>query len=109
MSAVALRGSRPPQRGRALGPRGAGAALVVQGLWATSAGGPLTVQEAVTAQLDRSGTVVRPFKRLRRTRNDANGPLDTPELTGEDTTEDLPKARDIVIAMHQLIPHLQSW
>lgn len=86
------------------------AALAVQGLRATSAGGHLAVQEAVTAQLGRSGTVVRPFGRLRRTRNDADYPrLDTPELTGEDTTEDLPKARDIVTAMHQLIPHLQPW
>ena len=48
---------------------------------------------------------MRPFGRLRRTRNDADYPrLDTPELTGEDITEDLPKARDIVTAMHRLIP-----
>ncbi|MEO6997383.1 MAG: hypothetical protein ABI112_04810, partial [Terracoccus sp.] len=55
------------------------AALAVQGLRATSAGWHLAVQEAVAAALGRSGTVVRPFGRPRRTRNDADYPrLDTP-------------------------------
>lgn len=86
------------------------AALAVQGLRATSKGGHIAVQEAVTAQLGRSGAVVRPFGRLRRTRNDADYPrLDTPELSAEDIAEDLPKARDIVAAMQRLLPHLQPW
>ncbi|MBM6401429.1 hypothetical protein [Phycicoccus sonneratiae] len=86
------------------------AALAVQGLRATSKGGHIAVQEAVTAQLGRSGAVVRPFGRLRRTRNDADYPrLDTPELGAEDIAEDLPKAKDIVAAMQRLLPHLQPW
>ena len=64
----------------------------------------------MAAQLGRSGAVVRPFRRLRRTRNDADYPrLDTPELSGQDIAEDLPKARNIVTAMGQLFPHLQPW
>ncbi|MGL5816932.1 MAG: hypothetical protein ACRCYR_05180 [Phycicoccus sp.] len=86
------------------------AVLAAQGLRATSQGGHIAVQQAVTAQLGRSGGVVRPFGRLRRTRNDADYPrLDTPELTQEDIADDLPKARDIVAAMHRLVPHLRSW
>ena len=86
------------------------AALAVQGLRATSQGGHVAVQDAVAAQLGRSGAVVRPFGRLRRTRNDADYPrLDTPELSGQDIAEDLPKARNIVTAMGQLFPHLQPW
>ena len=84
------------------------AALAVQGLRATSKGGQIAVQEAVTAQLGRSGAVVRPFGRLRRTRNDADYPrLDTPELSAEDIAEDLPKAKEIVAAMQRLLPHIQ--
>jgi hypothetical protein len=57
-------------------------------LRATNKGGHIAVQEAVTAQLGRSGAVVRPFGRLRRTRNDADYPqLDTPELASEDIAE----------------------
>lgn len=86
------------------------AALAVQGLRATSKGGHIAVQEAVTAQLGRSGAVVRPFGRLRRTRNDADYPrLDTPELSAEDIAEDLPKAKEIVAAMQRLLPHLPPW
>lgn len=86
------------------------AALAVQGLRATSRGGHLAVQEAVTAQLGRSGAVVRPFGRLRRTRNDADYPrLDSPQLTAEAVAEDLPKARAIVTAMGGLVPHLEPW
>jgi hypothetical protein len=86
------------------------ATLAVQGLRATSKGGHIAVQEAVTAQLGRSGAVVRPFGRLRRTRNDADYPrLDTPELSAEDIAEDLPKAKEIVAAMQTLRPHLSPW
>ncbi|NHA70078.1 hypothetical protein [Phycicoccus flavus] len=84
--------------------------LAVQGLRATSQGGHVAVQDAVAAQLGRSGTVVRRFGRMRRTRNDADYPrLDSPELSGEDIAEDLPKASAIVAAMEQLLPHLQPW
>jgi len=86
------------------------AALAAQGLRATSKGGHVAVQGAVTCQLGRSGAVMRPFGRLRRTRNDADYPrFDTPELTGDDVMDDLTKARDIVNAMQRLIPHLGAW
>ena len=86
------------------------ATLAAQGLRATSKGGHIAVQEAVTAQLGRSGAVVRPFGRLRRTRNDADYPrLDTPELSVDDIAEDLPKAKEIVAAMQRLLPHLSHW
>lgn len=86
------------------------AALAVQGLRSTSKGGHMAVQEAVTHQLGATGSVVRPFGRLRRTRNDADCPrLDSPELTTDDIDEDLPKARQIVDAMGALLPHLAPW
>ncbi|MDO5627403.1 MAG: hypothetical protein Q4G43_03680 [Mobilicoccus sp.] len=86
------------------------AALAVQGLRATSAGGHVAVQEAVTAQLGRQGQVVKPFGRLRRTRNEADYPrLDTPQLTPADVAEDLTKAAAIVRAMGALLPHLPAW
>lgn len=86
------------------------AALAVQGLRATSKGGHVAVQEAITHQLGRSGSVVKPFGRLRRTRNDADYPrLDTPLLTSADAKEDIPKAGAIVEAMRKLIPHLHPW
>ena len=86
------------------------AALAVQGLRSTSKGGHMAVQEAVTHQLGATGSVVRPFGRLRRTRNDADCPrLDSPELTTDDIDEDLPKARQIVAAMGALLPHLAPW
>ncbi len=86
------------------------AALAVQGLRATSRGGHIAVQEAMTHQLGRSGDAIRPFGRLRRTRNDADYPrLDSPQLGEADVVEDLPKARRIVEAMETLIPHLGAW
>lgn len=86
------------------------AALAVQGLRSTSKGGHMAVQEAVTHQLGATGSVVRPFGWLRRTRNDADYPrLDSPELTPDDIDEDLPKARQIVDAMGALLPHLAPW
>jgi len=86
------------------------AVLARQGLRATSQGGHLAVQEAITHQLGRSGQVVRPFGRLRRTRNEADYPrLDTPNIKPEDVEDDLVKARAIVGAMESLLPHLDSW
>ena len=86
------------------------AALATQGLRATSKGGHLAVQDAITHQLGATGSIVRPFGRLRRTRNDADYPrLDSPELTVDDVHEDLPKARQIVEAMAAFLPHLAPW
>lgn len=63
--------------------KSAASLLAVQGLRATSRGGHLAVQEAVTAQFGQSVSVFRPFGRIRRARNsfeypdsDAGGPVD---------------------------------
>lgn len=86
------------------------AVLARQGLRATSRGGHVAVEDAVTAQLGSQTGIVRPFGRLRRTRNDADYPrLDTPDITTEDILEDLPKAKAIVEAMEKLLPHLDAW
>ncbi len=86
------------------------AALAVQGLRATSQGGHRAVQDAITYQLGRAGSVVRPFGRLRRTRNDADYPkIDTPSLTTEDATDDLEVAAAILSAMKSLVPRLGPW
>lgn len=86
------------------------AALAAQGLRATSRGGHIAVQEALTLQLGRSGSAVRPFGRLRRTRHDADYPrMDSPRLGPDDVAEDLPKARRIVAAMEAFIPHVGPW
>ena len=86
------------------------AALARQGLRSTSKGGHLAVQEAITAQLGRAGRDIRPFGRMRRTRNDADYPrLDSPPLTTADVLDDLTKATAIVEAMGRLLPHLDAW
>lgn len=86
------------------------AALAVQGLRATSQGGHLAVQDAVTYQLGRAGSVIKPFGRLRRIRNDADYPkIDTPSLTAEDATDDVEVAAAILAAMHSLVPRLGPW
>jgi len=86
------------------------AALAVQGVAFHLQGRHIAIQEAVTAQLGRSGAVVRPFGRFGRRRNDADYPrLDTPQLSAEDIADDLPKAKEIVAAMQLPLPHLQPW
>ncbi len=86
------------------------AALAVQGLRVTSQGGHVAVQEAVTFQLGRSGAVVKPFGRLRRTRNEADYPrLGAPAIDPQDIDDDLSKAEAIVGAMESLVSHLDAW
>jgi hypothetical protein len=74
------------------------AVLESQGLRATSRGGHIAVRDAASAQLDPPfGTVLRPFDRLRRRRNQAEYP--SAEHTGievEDVERDLPKVEQIV-------------
>lgn len=86
------------------------AALAVQGFRATSQGGHLAVQDSIIYQLGRAGAVVRPFGRLRRTRNDADYPkIDTPGVTAEDARDDVEVAAAIVSAMTSLLPRLGPW
>jgi hypothetical protein len=74
------------------------AILENQGLRATSRGGHIAVLEAVSAQLDPPmGKVLRPFDRLRRQRNNVEYPRkDTPRLTADDVTRDIPKIEDML-------------
>jgi|SRR5947209_8754633 len=74
------------------------AVLENQGLRATSRGGHIAVLDAVSAQLDPPlGTILRPFDRLRRRRNQAEYPAaDRPSFRSDEVDRDLPKVREIV-------------
>jgi hypothetical protein len=74
------------------------AVLENQGLRPTSRGGHIAPYAAVVAQLDPPmGTILRPFDRMRRTRNRSEYPsFTTPDLTADSVTSDLPAATAIV-------------
>jgi hypothetical protein len=74
------------------------AVLENQGLRATSRGGHIAVRDAVSAQLDPPlGTVLRPFDRLRRRRNQAEYPsAEHPGMEAEDVERDIPKVEQIL-------------
>lgn len=74
------------------------AVLENQGLRPTSRGGHIAPYAAVAAQLDPPlGTVLRPFDRMRRTRNRSEYPsFTTPEVTAANVTADLSAAKAIV-------------
>jgi hypothetical protein len=74
------------------------AVLENQGLRPTRSGGHLAPYAAISAQLDPPmGTVLRPFDRMRRTRNRSEYPsFATPDVTGDNITGDLPAATAIV-------------
>lgn len=74
------------------------AVLENQGLRPTSRGGHIAPYAAITAQLDPPmGTVLRPFDRMRRTRNRSEYPsFTTPEVSADNVSTDLPAATAIV-------------
>lgn len=74
------------------------AALENQDLRPTSRGGHIAPYAAVSAQLDPPmGAVLRPFDRMRRTRNRSEYPsFTTPEVTADNVTADMPVAKAIV-------------
>ena len=81
------------------------AVLENQGLRATSRGGRLAVRDAVSAQLDPPlGSVLRPFDRLRRRRNQAEYPSgEHPAVEADDVERDLIKVEKIVeVTVHVL-------
>ncbi|MDK3256452.1 hypothetical protein [Blastococcus capsensis] len=56
------------------------------------------------------GRTLRPFDRLRRTRNDAEYPAtDAEELTAEPVVEDLPKAAVIVDLAAQVLDEMSPF
>lgn len=74
------------------------AVLENQGIRPTTRGGHIAPFAAVAAQLDPPmGAALKPFDRMRRTRNRAEYPsFTTPEVTADNVTADLPSARSIV-------------
>jgi uncharacterized protein (UPF0332 family) len=74
------------------------AVLENEGLRPTSHGGHIATYTAITAQLDPPmGTVLRPFDRMRRTRNRSEYPsFTTPDVTSDNVRADLPAATAIV-------------
>jgi hypothetical protein len=74
------------------------AVLENQGLRATSRGGHIAPYAAVSAQLDPPmGATLRPFDRMRRTRNRSEYPSFTmPDVTADNVSADLPVATAIV-------------
>jgi hypothetical protein len=87
------------------------AVLENQGLRATSRGGHIVVLDAVCAQLDPPlGTILRPFDRLRRRRNQAEYPrTDQPGFAPGDVERDLPKVRVIVEAAATVLDEMSPW
>lgn len=87
------------------------AVLENQGLRPTARGGHLAVYHAVTAQLEPPlGRTLRPFDRLRRTRNDVEYPAtDAEELTTDQVVEDLPKSAAIVELAVQVLDEMSPF
>lgn len=86
------------------------AILAHQGLRATRNGGHLAVQDAVEAQFGQARTVVRPFNRIRRRRNEAEYPsVGNPTIDTHEVLDDLPKARALAEAAARIIPQMGPW
>lgn len=87
------------------------AVLENQGLRSTSRGGHIAVLDAVSAQLDPPlGTILRPFDRLRRRRNQAEYPAaDQPGFSPDDVGRDLPKVREIVEAASKVLDQMSPF
>jgi len=76
--------------------KSAASLLEAQGLRATSRGGHIAVQEAVTAQFGSSIRALRSFSRLRRARNSFEYPsTETPGPSGDDVTDAIRVAREV--------------
>jgi hypothetical protein len=100
-SAELLRDSNPKRAYESLYDAGRMALTAVlenEGLRPTSRGGHIASYAAVAAQLDPPmGAVLRPFDRLRRTRNRSEYPsFTTPEVTADSVVADLSAATAIV-------------
>lgn len=82
----------------------AAALLAAQGLRATSRGGHIAVQRAVTAQFGPSIRAFRSFSRIRRARNSFEYPdADTPDPTHNDVTDAITTATDAHAAATTLL------
>ena len=87
------------------------AVLENEGLRPTSRGGHIAPYAAVSAQLDPPmGQVLRPFDRLRRTRNRSEYPsFTTPEVTVENVRADIPVAQSIVDVCESVLDEMSPF
>ena len=87
------------------------ACLENQGLRPTSRGGHIATIEAVRAQLDSILVgILRPCDRMRRTRRAAEyPPSGYPIISQEQVEEDLPKAKQIVEKMEQVLDQMDPY
>jgi hypothetical protein len=87
------------------------AVLENEGLRPTSRGGHIAPYAAVSAQLDPPmGQVLRPFDRMRRTRNRSEYPsFTTPEVTPENVRTDIPIAESIVDVCESVLDEMSPF
>jgi hypothetical protein len=87
------------------------AVLENEGLRPTSRGGHIAPYAAVTAQLDPPmGQALRPFDRMRRTRNRSEYPsFTTPEVTAENVRTDIPIAQSIVDVCESVLDEMSPF
>lgn len=87
------------------------AVLENEGLRPTSRGGHVAPYAAVSAQLDPPmGGVLRPFDRMRRTRNRSEYPsFTTPDVTPDNVRTDLPVATSIVEVCEEVLDQMSPF
>lgn len=87
------------------------AVLENEGLRPTSRGGHIALYAAVSAQLDPPmGQVLRPFDRMRRTRNRSEYPsFTTPEVTSDNVRADLQVAASIVKVCESVVDEMSPF
>jgi HEPN domain len=87
------------------------AVLENEGLRPTSRGGHIAPYTAVAAQLDPPmGAVLRPFDRLRRTRNRSEYPsFTTPDVTPDNIRADIPIATSIVEVCGSVVDEMSPY
>jgi hypothetical protein len=87
------------------------AVLENEGLRPTSRGGHIAPYAAVSAQLDPpTGAVLRPFDRMRRTRNRSEYPsFTTPDVTPDNVRADIPVAASIVKACEGVLDQMSPF
>ena len=87
------------------------AVLENQGLQPISCGGQIAPHSAVAGQLDPPmGAVLRPFDRMRRTRNRSEYPsFTTPEVTADNVLADLPAATAIVETCENVLDEMSPF
>lgn len=87
------------------------AVLENEGLRPTSRGGHIAPYAAVSAQLDPPmGQVLRPFDRMRRTRNRSEYPsFTTPEVTSDNVRADLQVAASIVKVCESVVDEMSPF